>query len=113
MGSSAETSVFIFSYGTLQDRQIQQELYGRTLSGHQDSLSSYILSTINLPENSLEQNTYFIAEYTGNPNDSIGGFCYEITSAELLITDAYEGAAYTRKSVRLNSGRACLVCIKA
>lgn len=113
MSSSAETSVFIFSYGTLQDQKIQEELYGRTLSGHQDSLSGYILSTINLPENSLQQNTYFIAQYTGSPNDRITGFCYEITSAELLITDAYEGEAYTRKSVHLNSGRMCLVYTKA
>ena len=89
MSSSAETSVFIFSYGTLQDQKIQEELYGRTLSGHQDSLSGYILSTINLPENSLEQNTYFIAEYTGNPNDLHQSLTLRLVKVLLKLTELY------------------------
>ena len=45
-----------------------------------------------------------IACRTGDPADRIHGIVYTITPAELEATDEYEGDAYARREVRLESG---------
>jgi hypothetical protein len=52
-----------------------------------------------------------IACRTGDPADRIPGIVYWITPAELDATDDYEGDAYGRIEVRLESGAAAQVYI--
>ena len=50
-------------------------------------------------------------ERTGDPADRIAGVVYEITQEELASTDDYEGDAYGRIEVLLESGAAAFVYI--
>ena len=54
--------IAVFSYGTLQDPEVQMELYQRVLEGQPDRLSGYILESINLPDSSFNYITYPIAK---------------------------------------------------
>ncbi|MAW94156.1 MULTISPECIES: gamma-glutamylcyclotransferase family protein [unclassified Leeuwenhoekiella] len=102
-------TVQLFSYGTLQNGTIQQSLFKRRLDGTTEVLSGYILANISLPENHPQAKTYFIAIYTGNKNDTIEGVCYKINISELPQVDNYEGPAYERVQVILESGKKALV----
>ena len=93
----------LFTYGTLQSEEVQQELFGRKLKGKRDFLKSYRLGTIQIPEDHPHARTYFIAYYTGNQNDKIEGTVYELKDIELPIADNYEGNSYERQLVTLNS----------
>lgn len=99
----------LFTYGTLQHPEIQLQVFGKSLEGTTDSLPNYMLGTIQLPENDPEANTYFIAIYTGNPNDCVEGIWYTITPQNLSAIDNYEGPDYERVSVILKSGKEALV----
>jgi gamma-glutamylcyclotransferase (GGCT)/AIG2-like uncharacterized protein YtfP len=101
--------VHLFSYGTLQQEDIQKELFGRVLRGSKDSLKGYRVSTIEIKEASIlskeEPKTYLIALPSNNKNDRIEGVALEITEQELPIADDYETGAYKRVRVVLESGK--------
>jgi gamma-glutamylcyclotransferase (GGCT)/AIG2-like uncharacterized protein YtfP len=52
-----------------------------------------------------------IACRTGDPADRVTGVVFTITPAELAATDDYEGDAYERVEVRLESGAAAFVYV--
>ena len=41
--SALPSSVLLFSYGTLQDKDVQMANFGRELTGHEDALPGYAL----------------------------------------------------------------------
>src|SRR5690349_11472945 len=98
----------LFSYGTLQQEAVQQELFERTLSGVPDSLSGYRAMPIELreaPFSSDDKTVYLIAVHTNTQTDRIEGMVFELEEAELLLADSYEPEAYKRVQVMLESGR--------
>ena len=107
--------VSLFSYGTLQLPEVQRATYGRLLEGRPDALLGYRLAplTISQPEVVALSGApvHMIACRTGDPADRIAGVVYTITPAELAATDDYEGDAYARIEVRLESGAAAFVYI--
>ena len=106
---------FLFSYGTLQQREVQQATYGRLLMGTRDALAGYRLEalTISDPEvvRSSGKAVHMIARHTGGPHDRIDGTCFHITDQELAMTDTYEVADYSRAEVELESGQRAFVYI--
>lgn len=96
--------IAVFSYGTLQDPEVQKELYNRVLEGQPDRISGYVLESINLPDSSFNYISYSIAKLTGNPQDIIEGFVFYLSEHELKITDTYESEAYERFKIKLDSG---------
>ncbi|MGI9545618.1 MAG: DUF4286 family protein [Flavobacteriaceae bacterium] len=90
---------FLFTYGTLQDEMIQAEVFSRRLSGEPDILKGYRISEDKM------LGVYPVIVKTDQPKDSVEGVVYMITNKELLKTDAYEGVAYKRNKVRLESGK--------
>jgi hemoglobin len=90
----------LFSYGTLRDQQVQMRIFGRLLQGEEDGLPGYRLSTI-----AIGSATYPIVGPGPDAAAVIPGVVFEITGAELVAADAYEGAEYRRINVRLRSGR--------
>ncbi len=94
---------FIFTYGTLQDEMIQAAVYSRRLEGSSDVLKGYKIS------HEKVAGAYPVIVETGKPEDSVEGVVYMITNKELLKTDAYEGVAYKRTKVVLESGKSCWV----
>ncbi|HAX14033.1 MAG TPA: gamma-glutamylcyclotransferase [Leeuwenhoekiella sp.] len=104
METDSPNQIAVFSYGTLQDPEVQKELYNRVLEGQPDRISGYVLESINLPDSSFNYISYSIAKLTGNPQDSIEGFVFYLSEHELKITDTYESEAYERFKIKLDSG---------
>lgn len=90
---------FLFTYGTLQDPQIQLQLFQRKLHGHEDLLMGHCESPIKL------EGKYPVIHRSPDPNDSIKGVVYELLPHELQQADSYEGPAYKRLEVSLASGK--------
>tara|TARA_R110002049_G_scaffold305515_1_gene502242 strand:+ start:14637 stop:14960 length:324 start_codon:yes stop_codon:yes gene_type:complete len=91
--------IYIFTYGSLQEEEIQSALYGRNLKGKSDCLLGYAL----LEQKVFDQ--YPVIHPSLSKTDIICGMVYEISEKELLITDVYEGDSYKRIEVALQSGK--------
>ncbi|OOV88038.1 gamma-glutamylcyclotransferase family protein [Oceanospirillum linum] len=98
----------LFSYGTLQLDQVQQETFGRLLSGEKDTLIGYALSEVRISDEAVVATSgkalHPILKYTGNPEDQVEGTVFEITVEELAQADDYEVAEYVRVATIFHSG---------
>ena len=107
----------LFSYGTLQLREVQLANYGRELEGLPDALPGYRL--IILPDRDPDAvrisgtKTHKIVRKTADPADRVPGVVFLLTAEELSATDRYEGSDYGRAELTLESGRRALVYIEA
>lgn len=110
-----QPSVALFSYGTLQKREVQLANYGRLLEGLPDVLTGYRLESIAIADPDVVEVSglavHAIARPTGNSIDRIDGMLFLITEDELAATDEYESAHYARVGVVLESGRAAYVYV--
>ncbi len=90
----------LFSYGTLQQENVQVETYGRILRGVKSVLRGYSLQHIHITNPDVVATSALefhpIAIKTGNPLDEIAGMLFEITDEELAFTDQYEVEDYQR-----------------
>jgi len=87
----------LFSYGSLQNREIQLRTFGRELNGREDSLPGYVVVKHEPSPANLSRSS--------NPGDEVRGMVFEITEAELAEADEYEAAdGYRRVLVTLQSG---------
>ena len=108
--------IALFSYGTLQRRDVQLATYGRPLEGEADSLAGYRLEV--LPDRDPDAvrisgaKTHMVARRTGDPSDRIPGVVFRLTEEELAATDRYEGSDYGRAELTLESGRKALVYVE-
>jgi gamma-glutamylcyclotransferase (GGCT)/AIG2-like uncharacterized protein YtfP len=98
----------LFSYGTLQQKDVQLATFGRRLVGVADALVGYrqLLVAIDDPEVvRTSGNTHHpIVAFTGKSEDRAPGAVFEISDAELAQADAYEVAPYVRVKAPLASG---------
>ena len=98
----------LFSYGTLQMGNVQQETFGRLLSGKKDTLIGYVLSEIKIKDESVIAKSgtdiHPILRLTGNSEDEVDGTIYEITKEELRQADEYEVEEYARIKANFKSG---------
>jgi Gamma-glutamyl cyclotransferase, AIG2-like len=98
----------LFSYGTLQQDDVQRATFGRLLTGRADALPGYSrhLVAIDDPEvvATSGKTHHPIVRRSADAADRIEGSVFEITDAELAQADAYEVAAYRRVAVVLESG---------
>ena len=112
---NGEAIVPLFSYGTLQQPEVQRATYGRLLEGRPDVLIGYRLAPLTITDPDVVALSgapvHMIACRTGDPADRIKGVVYTITSAELAATDDYEGDAYARIEARLESGASAFLYI--
>ena len=92
----------LFTYGTLQHTDIQEDLFGRRLVGTPETLVGYALQEIQIEEE-FGLIEYDILVETGNPEDTINGIVYLVTTTELNQADLYEGMNYKRVEVHLQS----------
>jgi hypothetical protein len=115
MSISSEAGVLLFSYGTLQMPQVQRATYGRLLEGRADVMIGYRLAPLTITDAKVVALSgapvHMIACRTSDPADRIAGVVYTITAAELEATDDYEGDAYARIEVGLESGATAFVYI--
>ena len=108
----------LFSYGTLQERQVQLSTFGRLLDGEPDELPGFEPSLVKIADPQLAAATgkthHANATFNGRTESSVSGTTFEITDAELAAADEYERpAGYTRISATLASGKQAWVYIEA
>jgi gamma-glutamylcyclotransferase (GGCT)/AIG2-like uncharacterized protein YtfP len=94
----------LFSYGTLQDTDVQENLFGRILQGTPEILIGYELSEIQIEEE-FGLVHYPIIMETEDSNDTISGILYQVSMNDLHQADLYEGKHYKRIEVQLQSSQ--------
>ena len=113
--SSAD--VWLFSYGTLQQEDVQRATFGRRLEGRADSLPAYATSLLEIRDAEVVKTSgkthHLIAQPTGQAEDEVPGVVLRITAAELAAADTYEVSDYKRVAVRLKSGLEAFVYVAA
>jgi gamma-glutamylcyclotransferase (GGCT)/AIG2-like uncharacterized protein YtfP len=92
----------LFAYGSLQNEDIQKDLFGRILEGTPETLIGYIVKQIQIEEE-FGLVHYPIITETNKLEDTINGMVYSISLQELRQTDLYEGLHYKRVEVHLQS----------
>jgi gamma-glutamylcyclotransferase (GGCT)/AIG2-like uncharacterized protein YtfP len=109
-------TVYLFSYGTLRQDDVQIASFGRLLKGVDDALPGYRRSMIEITDPDViaksGSNFHPIVAASDVPADEVAGKVFEITQAELAAADAYEVSDYKRVSARLKSGRDAWVYVK-
>jgi hypothetical protein len=107
----------LFSYGTLQQEDVQLATFGRRLKGVSDALVGYRQSMVAIQDPDVVRTSgkthHPIVAFTGVSEDRVPGALFEITDAELAHADAYEVAAYVRVEAPLASGLDAWVYVDA
>jgi gamma-glutamylcyclotransferase (GGCT)/AIG2-like uncharacterized protein YtfP len=107
----------LFSYGTLQDANVQMATFGRYLKGKPDQLPAYRLNRIRITDEAVlrksNQEFHPVGEFTGNPVDVVTGMVFEVEEHELEQADAYEVSDYKRIRVILASGTTSWVYVSS
>jgi len=88
----------LFSYGTLQQEDVQWSTFGRLLEGEPDELPGFALS--------VGRTGHGNVVFNGREDSRVAGTSYEITDAELAAADLYETRdQYQRIAITLSSGK--------
>jgi len=106
----------LFSYGTLQEENVQLSTFGRLLQGQRDELPGFERSLVRIEDPKVVATTgrthYANVTFNGRKDSRVSGTVFEITDAELVAADEYEqGAAYTRVAAQLASGKQAWVYV--
>lgn len=107
----------LFSYGTLQQQDVQVATFGRTLAGQADELLGFGQSLVEIDDPAVVaasgKTHHPIVKATGDRRDRIAGTVFEVSDAELANADRYEVSAYKRVSAELASGLRAWVYVDA
>ena len=107
----------LFSYGTLQQDDVQRATFGRLLAGRADALPGYSRDMVAIDDPQVVATSgkthHPIVHHSGNAADRVPGSVFDITDAELAQADEYEVAAYRRVAVTLESGADAWVYVDA
>lgn len=99
----------IFSYGTLQNLQVQKKLLNRNLNACADTLVGYEKKQVEIKDPIViaQSGERFHPILVKNKLSSqeIKGSVLEVTAVELLKIDDYESEHYERVEVVLKSGK--------
>ncbi len=113
----ADRDIWLFSYGTLQQSDVQRATFGRLLEGSRDTLPGYGRSLVEIRDPEVIATSgkthHPIVRWTGKAGDVIEGHVFKITPEELARADAYEVADYKRVAARLGSGLQAFVYVAA
>ena len=115
MSDTEGDALWLFSYGTLQQEEVQLATFGRRLEGRPDILAGYGTSLVAIADPAVVamsgKTHHPIVRATGNDADEIAGTLFRLTRAEFAAADAYEVADYKRIAVRLKSGLEAFVYV--
>lgn len=107
----------LFSYGTLQQPEVQISTFGRLLSGQHDQLLGFSQTMVAIDDPEVVATSgkshHPIVKHTGDVEERVAGMVFEITDAELANADQYEVSAYKRISANLASGLTAWVYVDA
>jgi len=108
----------LFSYGTLQQEDVQLSTFGRLLQGQKDELPGFELSFVRIADPQVAATTgkthHANVTFTGRGDSRVSGTVFDITDAELDAADQYERlAAYKRVAAPLASGKEAWLYVDA
>jgi gamma-glutamylcyclotransferase (GGCT)/AIG2-like uncharacterized protein YtfP len=108
----------LFSYGTLQQEQVQRSTFGRRLDGRPDELPRFERSSVKIDDPrvvaALGMTHHANVTAGGDEGSHVPGMVFEITEAELTGVDEYEAKfSYRRIAATLASGRRAWVYVHA
>ena len=108
----------LFSYGTLQQEDVQRATFGRLLRGRADELIGFESAQVRIEDReqaaALGRTHHANVIASGRSGSRVAGTVFEVTDAELAAADAYERpASYARVAVTLASGTAAWVYVHA
>jgi len=107
----------LFSYGTLQQDNVQLSTFGRLLRGEKDELVGFEQTLVEIDDPEVVATSgkthHPIVKWNGRAESRVGGTVFEISDAELASADEYEVAAYERVSAELASGKRAWVYVDA
>lgn len=102
------STVYLFSYGTLQDKAVQLANFGRELTGSADAMPGYEQSWVEITDPEVVATSGKTRHPILRPGSDSGapipGMVFQITPEELAAADSYEVSDYQRVSVVLKSG---------
>jgi hypothetical protein len=106
----------LFSYGSLQQEDVQRSTFGRLLDGQHDELVGFELSSVPVedPEVAARIGRTHHANLipTGVDGRGVRGMVFEVTDDEIVRVDGYEAEfSYERIEARLASGRRAWVYV--
>ena len=108
----------LFSYGTLQQEEVQLAAFGRKLNGEKDLLLGYEPSLVKIADPAvvarLGRTHHDNINATGDDWSNVQGTLFEITDEELALADRFEAEfAYQRVTAALASGKEAWVYVHA
>ena len=108
----------LFSYGTLQQENVQLSTFGRPLRGQKDELLKFEQSLVRIVDPQVVATSgkthHANVTFNGRSDSRVRGTVFKITDAELAAVDQYEQlAAYKRITAALASGKQAWVYVDA
>lgn len=108
----------LFSYGSLQQEEVQVATFGRKLDGEKDLLVGYEPSLVRIPDAAvaarLQKTHHDNVNRTGDDWSTVQGTVFDVTDAELAKADTFESQFnYKRIAVPLASGKEAWVYVHA
>jgi gamma-glutamylcyclotransferase (GGCT)/AIG2-like uncharacterized protein YtfP len=108
----------LFSYGSLQQEEVQLSTFGRKLSGEKDLLIGYEPSLVKIPDPELAKRLQKLhhdnVKKTDDEWSNVQGTVFDVTDDELAKSDAFEAQFnYRRINVGLASGNEAWVYVHA
>ena len=106
----------LFSYGTLQQGNVQINTFGRLLSGAPDALIGFKQELVEISDPDVlatsGERFHPIVMPSDRDADRVQGTVFDITAEELAAADKYEVSDYERVSAQLESGSTAWVYVK-
>jgi gamma-glutamylcyclotransferase (GGCT)/AIG2-like uncharacterized protein YtfP len=100
---------YLFSYGTLQNADVQRETFGQIVKGETDALVGFARTQVEITDPTVlalsGERFHPIVRQTGKFEDRVAGTVFALTSEQLSRADAYEVDDYVRIPVTLESGK--------
>jgi gamma-glutamylcyclotransferase (GGCT)/AIG2-like uncharacterized protein YtfP len=108
----------LFSYGTLQQEEVQLATFGRKLAGEKDLVTGYEPALVKITDpalvTKLGKTHHDNISPTGDDWSNVQGTVFEVTEAELAMADTFEAQFhYKRVNVTLASGNDAWVYVHA
>ena len=99
----------LFSYGTLQQEEVQVSTFGRKLEGEKDLLVGYEPSLVKIADPEVAKRLHKLhhdnVKKTDDEWSNVQGTVFEVTDAELAKADEFEARFnYKRVTLPLASG---------
>jgi hypothetical protein len=115
--TDAPVDQLLFSYGNLQQSDVQLDLFGRPVEGEIDWLPGYTVDYVEVDDPrgrdvsgvSVEP----VVRATGNRLDRVPGRVLHLTEEEVEAADEYQVTVYRREHVVLASGHGAWVYVSS